>query len=71
MQLDHAAVGDRMERLVADVRPDGAHRPAVRDEQETAAGVHARDPLDGRKHTGSVLLARLATRALDEMGCFL
>src|SRR5438270_2562557 len=64
MELQDAAIRDRMEGLVAHVAVQGAHRSAVRNEQDPAAGVVTRDPLDRREHTRRVLLARLAVRPL-------
>src|SRR3954451_14552056 len=47
MELQDAAVGDRMEGLVAQVPVEGAHRPAVVHEEDPAPPVVPGDPLDG------------------------
>ncbi len=62
MQLDHAAVRDRMMRAVAHLAAKSPHRAAMGDDQDAAPEVRAGDALDRCVHPFPVLIARLAVR---------
>src|SRR6185437_15919474 len=64
MELEDAAVRDRMEGRFAHVTVQRPHRSAVSHDEDPPSGIRARDALDRRQNAGGVLLARLAVRAL-------